>query len=559
MSTNAAAPCDARGNFRVLLIGASGQFGSKLARLLGDEKSIELVLAGRRHAPLERLQQDLGYGQIRVMDRESLDANTLQELDIDIVADLSGPYQEMNSTVVKAAIGAGVHYIDIADSRAYINTINKFDSDAREASCAILTGASSTPALSHAVIDELTRDWQRIDTIEATISPSNSQDYGLSVIRGILGQLGKPMTLFTAGIWRTVPYWSDTDRRVLPNVGTRYTSLVETPDNDLFVARYQPIQSAHFRASLELTLMHLSVSALSRLVQIGLIGSAGRLASPLQKIANKLSLLSTQYGGMVVTVKGRNAAGDGVLAEWSLSAKGDAGPHVPVLACLIMVRKFSEGAEKITGAHNCAGLVSLHDVNPEFAKLDIDTQTRTSRLPKPPFATALGESFATLPTITQEIHLTKPSRKLQGEVTINGASNPVARIIATLFHMPSNSAAAEFMTAIEMNESGSEDWARYFPDQCMRSQMGNPDHEAQTIDECFGPFRFTLQLHAHEAGIDMHLLAGRLLGVHLPRFCLPKITATERAAEGRHLFNVDIQLPFIGRLVHYRGWLAVKD
>jgi len=142
--------------FRLLLIGASGQFGSKLARLLAAEDAIELVLAGRRRAPLYALQQSLEASGILVLDRNAITATTLLDAGINMVADLSGPYQEMQTGVVHAAIEAGVHYIDIADSRKFINAIAQFDADATSAACAIITGASSTPALSHAVIDDLT-------------------------------------------------------------------------------------------------------------------------------------------------------------------------------------------------------------------------------------------------------------------------------------------------------------------------------------------------------------------------------------------------------------------
>ncbi|MBY0324125.1 MAG: DUF4166 domain-containing protein [Reyranella sp.] len=45
-------------------------------------------------------------------------------------------------------------------------------------------------------------------------------------------------------------------------------------------------------------------------------------------------------------------------------------------------------------------------------------------------------------------------------------------------------------------------------------------------------------------------------GLPLPRALWPVIEATETEEEGRFRFDVLIGLPFIGRLVRYRGWLA---
>jgi Domain of unknown function (DUF4166) len=54
----------------------------------------------------------------------------------------------------------------------------------------------------------------------------------------------------------------------------------------------------------------------------------------------------------------------------------------------------------------------------------------------------------------------------------------------------------------------------------------------------------------------MKLVGGRAFGVPLPRMLLPRIVASERAEAERHLFDVEISLPRVGRVVHYHGWLA---
>ena len=44
---------------RVLLIGATGVFGSRIAKLLSQDSGIELILAGRTRESLEQLQTQL--------------------------------------------------------------------------------------------------------------------------------------------------------------------------------------------------------------------------------------------------------------------------------------------------------------------------------------------------------------------------------------------------------------------------------------------------------------------------------------------------------------------
>ena len=75
--------------------------------------------------------------------------------------------------------------------------------------------------------------------------------------------------------------------------------------------------------------------------------------------------------------------------------------------------------------------------------------------------------------------------------------------------------------------------------------------------ERFGPFAFDLGLELREGALHWPLLAGRCLGLPLPRWCLPRVVAREGAEAGRFRFHVEMHAPFGGGLiVAYRGWLA---
>ena len=72
---------------KLLLIGATGQFGRRLARRLAGME-LHLVLAARREGPLRELAEELG-AEWRVVDR----SRPLAELDqADLVVDASGPF-----------------------------------------------------------------------------------------------------------------------------------------------------------------------------------------------------------------------------------------------------------------------------------------------------------------------------------------------------------------------------------------------------------------------------------------------------------------------------------
>src|SRR5262249_31754326 len=154
----------------------------------------------------------------------------------------------------------------------FVAGFGALDAAARAAGVVALTGASSTPALSHAVLDRLTAGWQRIDRIEIAISPGNrAAPRGLAVIRSILSYAGRPVRVFAGGRGRGRRGGGRTRRRGMPGLGRRWLSLCETPDLDLVPARFAPRDAAVFRAGLELSVMHLGLLCASLPVRAGLM------------------------------------------------------------------------------------------------------------------------------------------------------------------------------------------------------------------------------------------------------------------------------------------------
>ncbi len=548
------------GDLRILLIGASGHFGAKLARMLSRERGIALVLVGRRAAPLSVLSDEIGGAETCTMDRALLTADLMKAQRIGLVIDASGPFQLMRPNVIEAAIAAGVDYIDLADGRAFVVGVSAFDAAARAKGVAIISGASTTPALSHTVIDELTRGWRRIDTIRAAISPSNRQPHGRAVIDSILSAAGQRLRLFDQARWTEARGWGGLTRISFPGVGRRWASLCDTPDLDLLVTRYATRVSARFYGSLELSVMHLGLWALTAIVRCGAMQTILPFGPALAWCAARLQPFGADRGGMIIEVRGVNGQGRPANARWWLAATGEAGPHTPILAALALARRRAGGRLGFAGATPCIGLLSLADFAPDFEALGIETgQSVTEVATRPIFGAALGMSFGDLPTATQALHRPAPVTVWHGRGSADPGRNPFARAIARLFRLPQGERDVPVQVVIDQDETGAEHWARIWPGDTMRSVMQRPGAGNGRIEEHFEPLSFILQLAGHAGGIDMTLTGGRLWRIPLPRPILPRITATERANGTRHLFDVSIALPLVGRLVRYHGWLENED
>jgi hypothetical protein len=117
----------------------------------------------------------------------------LKALEVDALIHTSGPFQGQDYRVARACAQAGVHYVDLADGRDFVCGIDVLDPQAKAAGVLLLSGASSVPALSSAVVDALASGMARVSDIDIGISPGNRTDRGLSTVAAILSYCGKPL------------------------------------------------------------------------------------------------------------------------------------------------------------------------------------------------------------------------------------------------------------------------------------------------------------------------------------------------------------------------------
>jgi hypothetical protein len=364
----------------VLVVGGAGAFGSRLVDGLIGTSDFAVVIAGRDLARAEAHAAAFGRrGRAMRLDTATVTAEALRASGAFAVVDAAGPFQGAQYRLARAAIAAGMHYVDLADARDFVAGFEALDPEARAAGIVALSGASSTPALSHAVLDRLTRGWLGLDTVEIAISPGNrNAPRGLSVMRAILSYAGRPVRVFAGGAWSEQPGWGRPIRREMPGLGKRWLSLCETPDLDLVPARFAPRDTAIFRAGLELSVMHLGLYAASLLVQAGLLGSLAPFAGLLRWTAERLKFFGSDRGGMIVAAAGNDAEGKPVSAVWSLVADNGDGPVIPALPALAALRALADGRITEAGARPCVGVLDLDTIEREFLPYRITTEVRRS-------------------------------------------------------------------------------------------------------------------------------------------------------------------------------------
>lgn len=547
----------------VLLVGATGAFGERLAGGL-VRANIGVIGVAQDKSRLGALAQRLGpLFEAQAMDRAGLSAETLGRVrervgGLFAIADASGPFQSSDYALARAAIRAGLHYVDLADARDFVRDIRTLNDEAAAANVAVLTGASSTPALSHAVLDTLVANAREVLSIDVSIVPGNRAPRGLSVVRAILSTLGQPVRVFRNGQWRQDHGWGLGETIDLPGLGRRNVALCETPDLDLLVERYHPTTHAIFRAGLELHVLHHGIRALGLLVRTGLIRSLAPFARPLRWCADLLKPFGSDRGGMQVEARLIEANGERWRKEWTLIAEAGDGPYIPTLPALAALKMLARNELAWRGAAPCVGLIPYHRIASEFEQHKISVATREETLPPPLFRRLLGTDFERLPAAIRAAHDVHGTITLEGLADASGPDNALGKIVAWVFRLPVGGTQMPVRVDMQHEKDGSETWTRMYPTVTMRSNLRNPDPATRQVDEVFGPLAVQLQWSVSENGLSLNTAGARFLGVPLPRVLVPRSEADESIGnDGQFTFDVPIALPLIGTIVHYRGTLKI--
>ena len=348
---------------RVLVLGGYGNFGARIVRALSGDASIDLLVGGRdpaRGIALDHRARNL--------------AERLRALGVELLIHAAGPFQHQACHVAAAAAAAGAHYIDLADGRRFVcDFASSMDHAFRAAGRSAISGASTVPALSSAVVEHLARGWQRIDMIDLCIAPAQTAPRGTATLEAVLGYCGEKVAVWDEGRWTERRGWARPVRVEFARLAPRLGALCDIPDLELFPARYAVTQRVMFRAAQEVALGQRVFAALAALRARGWIDNPARWARALDRSARVFDRFGSALGGMVVRVQGEDADGHAQRRSWHIAADHDHGPEIPCMAAILLARRLASGESLPIGAMPCMGLLALDDFAPEFARWQMAT------------------------------------------------------------------------------------------------------------------------------------------------------------------------------------------
>lgn len=547
---------------KVLILGGYGVFGGRLAVLLSDLADLDLVIAGR---DVRRAKAFCAAwkGRSRVhplaLDRSDIAAGLLAEAP-DLVVDASGPFQDYGEDgygVIAACIEAGVDYLDFADAANFVFGVTRFDDRAIAAGVFVLSGVSSFPVLTAAVLREMAKTMDVV-SVDGGIAPSPYAGIGLNVMRAVIGYAGAPVRLrrggreaYGTGLAESMRFTVAPPGR-LPLRNIRY-SLVDVPDLQVIPPEHPTMTDIWMGAGPVPEILHRILNLLAQArARLGL-PSLVPFSRLFYFVLNRMRF-GEDRGGMFVRARGV-ADGKPIERSWHLLAEGDDGPFIPSMAIEAIVRRLSAGNRPPPGARSGVRALELVDYEPLFAARRIFTGFRQDDAAEPLYRRILGSAFGDLPPRLRELHGGDGSRRWVGVASVRRGGGLLARLVTALIGFPK--AGAQVPVSVTFARAdGVERWTRTFAGRSFSSvQACGTGRTSYLLMERFGIASFAIALIVQDKCLLFFPRNWSLARIPMPRLLLPRGKSFEMEQDGKFCFDIEISMPLIGTIMAYRGTL----
>lgn len=359
---------------RVVVLGGYGNFGARICRALARE-GVDVIAASRDPDRGHRAAGfDARIGKARIDSADPQLASNLRKLSPHTLIHCAGPFQAQNYRVAFASIDADANYIDLADGRSFVAQFaQQVDASAKRADRLAVSGASTVPALSSAVVDAVAHRFSAIREIQTYIAPAQRAPRGAATMQAVFSYAGKRFVWWKDGSWQPARGWQELHRVRINGLGARWSAACDIPDLELFPARYPTARTVQFRAALEVGAQHFALAGFAQLRRWGLPIPLERWAATLDRYAESLDRFGSENGGMLVSVAGTMEDGRNRRLEWHLFAPDNHGPEIPCMPAVLLAKKLLRREIERRGAMPCMGFLTLNEFAPEFARWGIQT------------------------------------------------------------------------------------------------------------------------------------------------------------------------------------------
>jgi len=210
----------------VVVVGGGGGVGSIAARSLAQTGDAGTVVVADLNLPAARCVVDeIGDDRFHAAEVNIADSGALGELisGTDVVLNCAGPFYRFGPPTLKAAIRAGVDYVDICDDLDATRALLALGPAAKAAGVRALVGMGNSPGLANLFV-KLCAEWffDEIHSAEIIHIHGGEPDEGAGVLKHRIHAMTNEVPVFVDGEMQSV--------RMLEESGAPFIRTVEFPD-----------------------------------------------------------------------------------------------------------------------------------------------------------------------------------------------------------------------------------------------------------------------------------------------------------------------------------------
>jgi len=354
---------------KIIVLGGYGAVGSRICTAIARIPYVECVIAGRHPKRARRLAKSMSASTLRIdVDNREL---VEQELaDAFLVVNAAAPFQDQSLTVARFCAKAGVHYIDLADDRSFVNGVLRLNTQAKRSGSLLVTGASSMTAIATVLVDSLADYFDKINEIRTFAVSGNKVPFGRASVYSLLSKIGSTLRSKRRGRWREMFCWTEPVKVNFPAPIGRYrTYLYDVPVLDHF-SRTHAVQTATFRMGLQFGLFNRGLGLLGWLRRIGRLRQPARYTRLLYAFSRRFRKLGDASYAIQVQVLGTNGNQEVEHSATLIEAESE-GLGICNSILITLVKDWIENGIEESGAFTAMGFVSLDDIKPELIEHNV--------------------------------------------------------------------------------------------------------------------------------------------------------------------------------------------
>ncbi|WP_422931897.1 DUF4166 domain-containing protein [Singulisphaera sp. PoT] len=163
----------------------------------------------------------------------------------------------------------------------------------------------------------------------------------------------------------------------------------------------------------------------------------------------------------------------------------------------------------------------------------------------------LGDRFDALPEVLRRFHDSPRGGRARGTLRVERAAGVCQNALASVLGLPRAGDVVEVRLEVEV-VGDRERWVRHLQGRTMKTVQYA---RGGLLVESIGPSAFASELILDGPFLNLEFRRAWVLGVPLPKRLAPLVDGRVVAGEGGWQLAVRVEVPILGELVRYEGWI----